>query len=351
MEYNIAVIGLNHKTSPIEVRETVSFTISQREGFLKKLKTFYPFGEFVILSTCNRVEIYIGSRQEEIDIARIIFLLASYHNISRKQVSPFIYTYAADEAISHLFEVAVGIDSLVIGETQVLGQMKKSYQQALGLGITGKVLNMAFQRAFAVSKKVRVLTKISEGNVSISSIACQLAEEVLEDFSEKKVLLVGTGKIGRLTLKSLRDRGASTIFVSSRSYEKAKILAEEFKGVAVRLEEIDDFIVDTDVVISATSAPHCILHSDMVKRIMAKRNNRPIFLIDLAVPRDIDPAISKIPTVHLYNVDSLKRTAEENMKKREKKISHCKEIIAEETELFMKQRIEYLFARMVVNIL
>ena len=337
VKYNIAVIGLNHKTSPIEIREAVSFTVSQREDFLKKLKTLYPLWEFVILSTCNRVEIYIGSRQEEIDLARIIFLLASYHNISQKEISSFIYTYTSDDAITHLFEVAAGIDSLVIGEAQILGQVKRSYQQALESGVTGKVLNMAFQRAFAVSKKVRTLTKIGKGNISISSIACQLAEEVLENLSQKKVLLVGIGKIGALTLKSLRDRGANTILVSSRNYEKAKILAEEFDGVVVKFEEIESSMVETDVVISATSAPHYILHPDMMRRIMERRNGHPIFLIDLAVPRNIDPVISKIPTVHLYNVDSLKRIAEQNMKKREVEIFRCKEIISEETGFFINK--------------
>lgn len=336
MDYNIAVIGLNHKTAPVEIREALSFTVSQAEVFLKKLKTRYPEDEFVILSTCNRVEIYIGS-SKEIDAVQIRSLLIDFHNSTPKAIVPLTYVFNGQSAVTHLFEVGAGLDSLVIGEIHVSGQVKRSYRQAFELGLTGKVFNRLFQRAFFVTKKVRKLTKIGEGNVSISSVACRLAEEVLEDLSQRKVLLIGAGKIGALTLKSLRDRGADTILVSSRNYNKAKVLAEEFSGIAVKLEELDYFMQDVDVVISSTSAPHYILDYTRAKKIIEKRNNKPIFLIDLAVPRDIDPKIKQIKSAHLYNIDSLKSLAEQNIKKRENEIFQCKKIIYNEMISFMNQ--------------
>lgn len=335
---NIAIIGLNHKTSTLELRESVSFTVLQAEDFLKKLKIIYPFYEFIILPTCNRVEVYIGNIESESEIDGFISLLASYHNIQKESLLPFIYVYMKDEAITHLFEVASGIDSLVIGEVQILGQIKKSYQKALEVGSSGKTLNTAFQNAFRVAKKVRMLTKIGEGNVSIGSISCQLVDKVLGGLLEKKVLLIGAGKVGALMLKSLHGKGANTTLVSSRSYEKVKVLAREFNGRAVRFNEIEPFLTDADIVISSTSAPHYVLHPDMLKRIMSRRNNKTIFLIDLAVPRDIDPLISRITGVHLYNIDSLIKISEQNMKKRESEIFQCRKIIAEETQNFMEQR-------------
>lgn len=338
MRYNIAVIGLNHKTSTLELRESVSFTTSQIEDFLKRLKSLYPMQEFVILSTCNRVEIYIGSRKEEADVYGLISLLASYHNISEENLLPFVYNYSEDEAITHLFAVATGIDSLVVGEAQILGQIKRSYQKALELGSAGKVLNKAFQKAFAVGKEVRTLTKIGEGNISVSSISCQLADEILGGLSEKRALLIGAGKVGALTFKTLSDRGVNSVLVSNRSYEKAKALAKKFNGRAVKFKEIEVFLAHADIVISSTSAPHYILHPDMLKRIINRRNNKPIFLIDLAVPRDIDPMVSQVAGVHLYNIDSLKGIAEQNIKKRESEIFRCRKIIAEEIKIFMTRR-------------
>ncbi|MFQ5952882.1 MAG: glutamyl-tRNA reductase [Candidatus Omnitrophota bacterium] len=344
MRYDIAVIGINHKTASLETRESVSFSASGAEDFLHFLKNIYPLQEFVVLSTCNRVEVYAGSTEDSIDTNGFVAHLASYHNVSAENIIPSVYCHTGDEAVTHLFEVASGLDSLVIGETQILGQMKKSYQKALEAGSTGRVLNQAFQKAFAVGKKVRVLTRIGEGNVSISSVSCQLADEVLKGLSQRKVLLIGAGKVGALTLKSLRDKGADTILVSSRTYEKAKILAKEFNGKVVKFEEKEGFIARADIVISSTSAPHYVLHPDMIKRVVKKRNKRPVFLMDLAVPRDIDPEIGKIENVFLYNIDSLKRIAGQNIRIREYEINRCKKIIDEETNAFIK-RIDLAFSR------
>lgn len=337
MKYHIAVIGLNHKTSSLELRESVSFSDLQVKDFLKSLKRFYPSHEFIILSTCNRVEMYIGNIKSESEVSKFISSFASYHNVSKEKLLPFLYVYTKERAIKHLFQVASGIDSLVIGEAQILGQIKKSYQRALELGVSGKSLNIAFQSAFGVAKKVRTLTKIGEGNVSISSISCQLAEEVLKGLSGRKILLIGVGKVGTLTLKSLHKRGADTVLVSSRNYKKALDLAKAFNGRAVRFDELEQFLITADIVITSTSAPHYIIHPDMIKRALDSRNNKAIFFIDLAVPRDIDPAVEQIAGAHLYNIDSLKSIAEQNMKRREAEISKSRQIIENEVEIFIKQ--------------
>lgn len=337
MKFNITVIGLNHKTASLGSRESVAFSSSRAKSFLRLLKILYPSHEFVILSTCNRVEIYINGKQEDIKLDKFISFMTAYHNVAQENITPFIYCYSDVKAVAHLFEVAAGIDSLVVGETEILGQIKKAYQMAFDLGMTGKALNVVFQKAFMVGKKVRTATKIGEGNVSVSSISCQLADEVLGGLLGRNILLVGSGKAGTLALKSLLDRGADTVIVSSRSYEKAEILAKEFYSKAVRFDEVKKSMLDADIVITSTSAHHFILHLEDIKRIMSERDHRPIFLIDLAVPRDIDPSIGDIKGVHLYNVDSLKNIAGKNIKKREREITQCKEIIIKEIQIFIKQ--------------
>ncbi|MDP6686014.1 MAG: glutamyl-tRNA reductase, partial [Candidatus Omnitrophota bacterium] len=286
---------------------------------------------------CNRIEMYIGNITTRIAAVDCLSLLTSYHGIKNKQVTSFMYYYKDSEAIGHLFKVASGLDSLVIGETQILGQVKKAYHEALELGSTGKVLNKVFQKALSVGKKARTRTKINEGNVSISSISCQLADEVLHGLKGKKILLIGTGKIGMLTLKTLRQRGIDTILVSSRNYDKAKILSKEFNGTVVRFEELEAFMVDADVVISATSAPHYIVSPTVASRVVKKRNCRPLVFIDVALPRDINPMVAHIDGIHLYNIDSLKDIAAQNMKRREGETLLCQKIVTKEKETFIKK--------------
>lgn len=334
---NIGLIGINHKTASLDIRESLGFSVSEYKDALEKLKELYPFDECVVLSTCNRVEIYFGNLDNDFHSQDFINFLSAYHNKDTGSISPYVYTYKDEEALDHLFKVASGLDSLVVGENQILGQIKKSYQTALELGTTGKVLNLAFQKGFKVAKQVRAMTKIGEGNVSISSVSCQLAEEVLEGLEGKKVMLIGAGKIGAMALASLRDRGAETFLVSSRRYDKAKMLAEEFSGNAVHFEEIEDLMPQADILISSTSAPRCVIHADMIDRVMVKRANKPIFMIDLAVPRDIEPEIGEKENVFLYNIDSLKRISSENIKQRQDEISKCNEIITQEVKKFINR--------------
>ncbi|MFH1504976.1 MAG: glutamyl-tRNA reductase [Candidatus Omnitrophota bacterium] len=327
MKFNIAIIGLSHKTSSIELRESLSFTLAQKQSFLRILKENFPEGEFIILSTCNRVELYIGGCLEGSQISRIISLLASFHNVSREEIYPFIYRYQDEQALKHLFEVSSSLDSLVIGESQILGQIKEAYKLSLELGMTAKNLNTFFQKSFAVSKRIRVQTNIGMGNVSISTIACQLVGEILGNLDKTKILIVGMGNIGKFTLKSLKDKGANSVLVSNRSNEKAKLFAEEFKGTAINFDQVEYYLGEVDVAITSTLSPNYLIDYKMMSRIMKRRENNQIFLIDLAVPRDIDPEISNIPAAHLYNVDSLKNIANKNRDKREQEILKCREII------------------------
>ena len=342
---NITVIGLNHNSSPIELREAVSFNLPQRKEFLELLKKRYSGMEFVVLSTCNRVELYTGGLSENKVIGDIVTFFSAFHNISREEVTPYLYTYNNSDAVRHLFDVCSGLDSLVIGETQILGQVKDSYKLSMDMDSTGKTLNSIFQKAFAIGKKVRTQTKINEGNISISSIACQLAEEVMGDFKDRRALLIGMGKIGKMTLKSLQDKGTVKILLSNRSNEKAHQLAREFDGIAVELDEIEGALQGVDVVIASTSSPNYLIDLKMINRIMKKRIGQQMFLIDLAVPRDIDPKIGNVSDVHLYNVDSLKNIANKNLAKREEEVVRCKQIISEFIKNLRDKNEEYKFCK------
>ena len=324
---SINIIGLNHNSSPIELREAVSFDAAGKKRFLSGLKALFPECGAVLLSTCNRVELYMESRHTGIDISGFISQIASFHNVPFEELFPYMYVHAGEKAVRHLFNVACGLDSMVVGEAQILGQVKESYKLSLECGFTGKGLNMVFQKALALSKKIRTNTAIGEGNVSISSIACVLAEEVLSDLSDRKILLIGTGKIGKLTLQSLKSRHASTIMVANRTHEKAMALAEEFSCTSIPFDEIENCMKDIDVIICSTLSEGYLIDSKMIKRVMKKRGDKRIFFIDLAIPRDIDPEINNLSGVHLYNVDSLKNIANKNLSKRKKELVKCKSIL------------------------
>ncbi len=332
MAENLTILGLNHKSSPIELREVVSFDPDEKKGFLSGLKALFPECGIVLLSTCNRVELYIENRHTNVDISGFISQIASFHNVPFEELFPYMYVHAGEKAVRHLFNVACGLDSMVVGEAQILGQVKESYKLSLECGFTGKELNMVFQKALALSKKIRTNTAIGEGNVSISSIACELAEEVLGDLSDRKILLIGTGKIGKLTLKSLQERHASTILVANRTHAKARALAEEYNWMSIEFDEIENSMKDIDVVICSTFSGVRVIDLKMVKRVMKGRNNKRIFFIDLAMPRDIDPGIGAIPEVHLYNIDSLKNISNKNLAEREKELVKCRRLVDEAME-------------------
>lgn len=322
--------GISHKTAPLKVREKFSFSRKQIPEVLIKLSRKEGTSEMVILSTCNRMEIYTTSDYPE----EVREFLSSKLCIEKEELQYF-YFLKDKKVIKHLFLVSSGVDSQIIGETQILGQVKNAYFQAKELGMTGKYLNRLFQKAIEVGKLVHRVTKISQGNISIGSVALKLAEDRGGDLKEKKILIIGTGKIGELVAKYLIGKGVSGTFVANRTYEKARELAEKIGGEAIRFDNLKVKIKETDIIISATGSPHLILKKGLIQEIMEFRK-KPLCIIDLALPRDVDPEIKTLEKVSLYNLDDLNLIREENYRKRKKEVKKVKKIVQKEVEKFWK---------------
>ncbi len=325
----ILVLGLSHHSSPVTVRERFAFAEARVPAALQLLRDSGIAEEGVILSTCNRVEIYVFTGLEAHRASKEIkeFLL-NCHDY-RDPLSDEIYTLSEPHSVHHLFKVACGLDSMVLGETEILGQLKKAYELALQHGHTGARLNKAFQRAFNVAKHIRTSTNIQRGSVSVGSVAVELAEKIFNTLAERDVMIIGAGETGEKTARALLSRGARSIVVSNRSHDKASALARELGGRAVRFEEWAAEFPKVDVVISSTAAPHYILDRAKLEPLMKLRRNRPLLLIDIAVPRDIEPEINLMANVYLYNIDDLQAIAADYLKQRKEEISRCEEIIRE----------------------
>ncbi|HTA30227.1 MAG TPA: glutamyl-tRNA reductase, partial [Candidatus Cybelea sp.] len=305
----LLVIGLSHHSSPVTVRERFAFAEASLPGALQKLRTSGLAREAVILSTCNRVEIYaVSDFPESQAAARLRQFLLDYHKVP-ELTNGEIYARAGRPGLEHLFKVACGLDSMVVGETEILGQLKKAYQTALSLQHTGGVLNKAFQRAFNVAKQIRTETNIQRGSVSVGSVAVELAERIFSTLSEHPVMVIGAGETSEKTARALLSRGARSIFVSNRSHERAVALAQELGGRAVSFDDWAAEFPHIDILISSTSAPHCILDRTKLEPVMKARKHRPLLLIDIAVPRDIDPSVNFLENVYLYNIDDLQAIA------------------------------------------
>jgi glutamyl-tRNA reductase len=285
--------------------------------------------EGVVVSTCNRTEFYIAAKDAESGLQALEKALADRHALEPDATEHF-YRYARSEAASHLCRVVSGLDSMVLGETEIFGQVKQAYQAALHANTTGGVLNRLFQRAFGVGKKVRTETRIQEGATSIGNVAVELAEKIFGHLKDSEVMILGAGEMSRLTAQALVSRGARSIFVTNRSYERAVELANDMGGSAVRFDEWEKVLERVDVVISSTGAPHALIHREDVEKVRRARKFRPLFFIDIAVPRDIDPAVGEIEEVYLYDIDTLEELAEEARVRRQRQIEECDRIIADE---------------------
>lgn len=289
------------------------------------------------MSTCNRVEIYAASEETiTATSARIRRFLSEYHQIAENDFANVLYMHHSMGAVKHLFRVASSLDSMVVGEAQILGQIKESYEIAKETGFTGVILNTLFQRAFNVAKQVRSSTDIGEGVVSISSVAVDLAKKIFGELNERAVMVIGAGPMSELTLQSLVKNGTRSVVVSNRHYEKAQQLAEACQGEAVRFDDAFQRMSDIDIVISSTGAPQCIISKEDIKEVLRKRRNRPILLIDIAVPRDIDPQVNQLDNVYLYDIDDLQKVANENLMKRQQELQKCNQIIETEQQDFLK---------------
>jgi glutamyl-tRNA reductase len=332
---SLVVIGLSHHSSPVAVRERFSFAEAARPGALQALRTAGLAREAVILSTCNRVEIYAASDLPEGQaMARLRQFLLDYHKFQGTPDGE-IYGRGGRQGLEHLFKVACGLDSMVLGETEILGQLKKAYETSLRLKHTGALLNKAFQKAFNVAKQIRTETNIQRGSVSVGSVAVELAERLFSSLAEHPVMVLGAGETGEKTARALQSRGAKSLVVSNRSHERAVELAGALGGRAVRFDDWAAEFARIDILISSTSAPHCVLDRPKLEPMMKARKNRPLLLIDIAVPRDIDPSVLFLDNVYLYNIDDLQAIAGDYLRQRQEEIARCEAIIAEKAGAMM----------------
>ena len=330
----LMALGVSHKTSPIELRERLALTEGRAAGVLRELVESEPVVEGVALSTCNRTELYllVGDPVEAEALA--LGVLAREADIRPTELLGHIYSLRASEAARHLFEVTAGLDSMILGEAEIQGQVKRAYELALVEGVTGPVLNRLFRGALAAGKRARTETGISERGLSLSSAAVELGQRTLGDLARRKVLLLGAGETAELTARALSARGVETVFIANRHYDRAIGLAQRFGGQAVRLEELPANLELADIVVSSTGSPHHIVEREELEIVMRDRGERPLLLIDLAVPRDIDPACREVVGVTLHDVDDLQAAVARNASGREAEASKARQVLESELDRF-----------------
>jgi glutamyl-tRNA reductase len=319
----LVCVGLNHRTAPVEIRERFAITPAKLGQSSHELLALKGISEGVVISTCNRTEFYLAGESAE-EVA------GSLRGSLGEGDSEHWYEKHRLDAARHLCRVASGLDSMVLGETEIFGQVKDAYRAALEAGATSAVLNRLFQRAFGVGKKIRTDTSIQIGATSVAGSAVELAEKIFGKLKGCRVIVIGAGEMSRQTAQALVSRGASSVFVTNRSFDRAQELADEMGGRAVHFDEWQGVLAGVDVVISSTSAPHHVVQPFHVEAVRRVRKFRPLFLIDIAVPRDIDPKVGEIEEVYLYDIDTLEQLAAEARKRREQQIEECEQMIEEE---------------------
>lgn len=328
----IALIGVNHKTAPLELRERLACSAGY-EPPLAALSSLSSLREYYLLSTCNRVEIAFvsaGIQRARTDILSTLFA----PGVTAKELEPHVYQYEQEAAIEHLFQVAASLDSMVVGEAQILGQMKDAYRAAAKAGGTGLILNRLLHKSFSVAKRVRTETRIGASAVSISYAAVELGRKIFGDLAGKRALLIGAGEMAELAAEHLLNNGVASVVVANRTLERAVNLARRFKGTAVSLAELQEQLRHVDVIISSTGATELILRKEDVRSVMRSRRNRPLFFIDIAVPRDLDPAINELDNVYLYDIDDLQNVVELNRADRDREAVKAGRIVSEEVLKF-----------------
>ena len=320
------------------MRERFAFPDATIPEALEKLRQTGLATEAVILSTCNRVEIYAATDLPgHKAVLELRQFLLDYHNY-REPIQAEIYYHGGVESLEHLFKVACGLDSMVVGETEILGQLKKAYETALQHKHTGRHLNKAFQKAFNVAKQIRTETNIQRGSVSVGSVAVELAQKIFSSLDQHPVMVIGAGETSEKTARALLSRGAHSIIVSNRSHDRAVALAQELNGRAVHFEDWAAEFANIDIVISSTAAPHYILDRPKLEPLMKLRRNRPLLIIDIAVPRDIDPAVNFLENVYLYNIDDLQAIADDYLRQRKEEIARCAAIIRQKAGQLLLRR-------------
>jgi len=332
----IIVVGLSHKSAPIEVREKLNFPESTLPDALRKLMAYEGIRESLIMSTCNRVEIYASVQDSARGIDRIKQFISDYHGLSREALEQSLYVYPDALGVRHTFRVASSLDSMVVGEAQILGQLKDAFDIALKTKTTSTILNKLIKKAISVAKRVRTETRLAEGAVSISSAAVELAKKIFGDLAGKTVMLLGAGEMAELAAQHLLGNGVKNIMVANRTFERAEELAKEFKGDAIRFEHFPDSLVMVDILICATGAPNYVVRREMVSRALKERRHKPIFLIDISNPRNIDPDVDKVDNVYLYDIDDLQSKVDVNTEGRAKEAARAEELVTLEVETYLQ---------------
>jgi len=332
----VLVVGLNHKTADVEVREKLAFGGPKLEDGLRRLSGLPGVHEAIILSTCNRVEMYACVKDAERASEEIKGFISEFHGIRPDLLDGALYFHSGAEAVRHSFRVASSLDSMVVGEPQILGQLKDAFEFALAKKATGVILNKLMKKSISVAKRVRTETKIAENAVSISFAAVELAKKIFEDLPEKSVMLLGAGDMAELAAKHLLNSGVRELVVANRTFERGCDLARGMGGRAVRYEDFLREVEHSDIVICSTGAPAYVVSKEQMKHVMGARKQRPVFIIDISVPRNIDPAINDMANVYLYDVDDLQGVVDENIQGRRLEAERAEDIVGEEVETFLR---------------
>ena len=334
---NIIVVGLNHRTAPVAVRERFALPEAEWGGALDRLRSYRGVTEGVVLSTCNRVEVCAAVRNTEEGFEGATRFFTSYHRHGPfDSPTSHLYYYSSADAIRHLFRVAASLDSMVVGEPQILGQIKDAFDAALAHKATGVVLNKLFKKAISVAKRVRTETRIAESAVSVSFAAVELARKIFRQLDRTRVLVMGSGEMAELAARNLVAQGAEDLRIAGRNQARVDALARDYAGHAVSRDALLAELIEADIVICSTGADHYLLEADQMAEVARRRKGRPLFLIDLAVPRNIDPRVNDIEDIFLYNIDDLTSVVEANRREREKEAIKAEAIIAEEIERMMQ---------------
>ena len=325
------LIGVNHKTAPVEVRERLAIPDSRLPEALKRLAEHPGVHEGLILSTCNRVEVLTQTKNGVVDLRRF---LRDYFQVNPAEYEAHLYEYHESDAVRHLFRVTASLDSMVVGEPQILGQVKEAYATARAVGAVHSQLDLLLTRAFAVAKRVRTETAVGSSAVSVASVAVELAKKIFGSLHGKHVYLVGAGKMSELAARHLLAHGAESIFVANRTYDRAQQLAAKFDGQAILFEQLYETCDRADIVITSTGAPHAIFRREHGELFLSRRKNRPMFFIDIAVPRDVDPGMNKLDGIFVYDIDDLQQAVSSHVDDRRKEAERAEAIISGEVERF-----------------
>ena len=327
----LQLIGINHKTAPVEVRERLAIPESRLAEACKKLAEHPAVAEGMIVSTCNRVEFIAHMQNGSGDLREF---LREYFEVDLGQFESHLYEFREDEAVRHVFRVAASLDSMVVGEPQILGQVKEAYATARAVGAVSAQLDQLLTRAFAVAKRVRTETAVGSSSVSIASVAVELAEKIFGNLNGKSVYLVGAGKMSELAARHLLAHGAASLFVANRTYDRAIRMAQKFNGQAIEFSRLYDTCDRADIVITSTGSPHFIFRPEHGEKLMALRRNKPMFFIDIAVPRDVDPEMNKLDGIFVYDIDDLQQAVSSHVSDRKKEAEKAEAIVNDEVEKF-----------------